>query len=159
MGREIRRVPLDWVHPVYTEENAKSAEWVGSFIPMFDADYETVANKWLTECWKWECNIHPDRPKSECRYYWERAGDPPDRECYRERKWTAEEAIGYQVYETVTEGTPKSPVFQSEMEVVQWCVEQGHSREVACAFVASGWAPSGICTGGRLTFGIDSAAL
>lgn len=37
MGREIRRVPMDWEHP--KDER-------GYFIPLFDRDYESVGLEW-----------------------------------------------------------------------------------------------------------------
>lgn len=40
MGREIRRVPPNWEHPRYTEENAPSEQAIGGHIPLFDKTYE-----------------------------------------------------------------------------------------------------------------------
>jgi hypothetical protein len=49
----------------------------------------------------------------------------------------------YQVYETVSEGTPVSPVFATEEEIVLWCLSQGHSEKAARSFVEAKWVPSG----------------
>ena len=64
---------------------------------------------------------------------------------YAER---AREPTCYQMYETVSEGTPVTPVFETEDELVDYLVNVGtfwnqkYSREAAEAFVKTGWAPS-----------------
>lgn len=57
---------------------------------------------------------------------------------YRHRSWTPEEATHFQVYETVSEGTPVSPVLASLEEVKQWCIEQGYSEAAAQFFIENG---------------------
>ncbi len=57
------------------------------------------------------------------------------------------ERTHYQVYETVSEGTPMSPVFATKEELIEWLVNDGgqdgpHSRKAAEAFVKNEWAPS-----------------
>ena len=85
MGREIRRVPRDWEHPVYDEETAQNVRQVGEPIPLLRPDY----------------------------------GRPAD---------------AYQVYETVSEGTPVTPVFETAEALVDYLVEHGdfwHQDDVA----------------------------
>jgi len=63
----------------------------------------------------------------------------------------------YQVYEDVTEGTPVSPVFASETEVIEWLAAHGYSQSVARAFVGQGSAPSFVVTsGGFVVDGIQA---
>lgn len=50
---------------------------------------------------------------------------------------------GYQIWSTVSEGTPISPVFQNKESLIQWLVKGGTSIESARAFVESGWVPTG----------------
>jgi hypothetical protein len=147
MGREIRRVPSDWQHPpaqkyVPSKDPFGESKWVEAdyYQPLYDKDYETVAEKWISEFDQWRAGTHPDQ-SDDCRYFWE-YDTPPDEEHYRERKWTAEEATHYQIYETVTEGTPVSPVFASLDELVEWCVAQGYSRHAAENFAKQRWVPS-----------------
>src|SRR5262245_19511161 len=90
MGRQIRSVPRDWVHP--RDED-------GEYIPLLDKDYATALE---------EYEAHPD--------HYEEAPKP---EFYR-RSWTAEEATCFQFYESTTEGTPMSPVFETEEEMLAW---------------------------------------
>ena len=72
----------------------------------------------------WRAGNHPDQV-DYCKYYWEWAGAPPDEISYRQRKWTAEEATHFQVYETVSEGKPITPAFATEAELVDHLVNSG----------------------------------
>lgn len=155
MGREIRYVPADWQHPRYTAETASRPQQVGQFIPMFDEDYETAAEKWLANVDLWRKGEHPDQKtgdRSEYRYYWDWHGNAPDKESYRDRKWTPEEATHCIMYETVSEGTPVTPSFATKAELVEYLVAngtfwddgKGWPREAAQKFVEHEWAPSGI---------------
>jgi hypothetical protein len=52
---------------------------------------------------------------------------------------------GYQVWETVSEGSPISPVFKTAEETVDWLIGKGYSSNAARSFVyGSGWSPSGM---------------
>jgi hypothetical protein len=63
-----------------------------------------------------------------------------------------EDATWFQMYETVTEGTPCTPPFATKSELVDYLVSYGemhgteyerrYSRESAQAFVEDEWAPS-----------------
>lgn len=60
---------------------------------------------------------------------------------------------GWQLWETVSEGSPISPVFATDMELAEWmtanrCTVSGPmpSVEAALKFVRAGWAPSLIAT-------------
>jgi len=98
MGREIRRVPKDWQHP----QDSKG------YIPMYDQDYEAALAEWQQE-------------KAEEDWH----GDPPDPAYYRPA--FTDDPMHYQIYETVTEGTPTSPVFASLDEMVAWLIAEGRN--------------------------------
>lgn len=66
---------------------------------------------------------------------------------------------GWQVWETVSEGSPISPVFPTADELTEWLVGQGYSREASEQFVKSGWVPSMVMQGGELLSDIESARL
>lgn len=154
MGREIRRVPADWEHP--RDER-------GHYQPLYDNDYHTAAREWIAGLMAWENGTHPDHQDTSAEYYWEWYGPPPDEDYYRQRAWTPEEATHYQVYETVTEGTPVSPVLETPGQIVQWLMDRGHAREAAEAFVRAGRAVSFMMTvspSNEVTFrsGIDALA-
>lgn len=150
MGREIRRVPKDWEHPKDTNGNYK---------PMYNATFAGAVRDWKEDFLKWENGTDPQKAKHPDREFWEWAGDPPDRESYRDRVWTKEEATCYQIYETVSEGTPTSPIFETTDEMAAWLVSEGYSKEAAKVFVREGWAPSMLLvTGEGLHRDIESCA-
>ena len=151
MGREIRRVPPDWQHP-------KDA--AGEYAPLHDQDYVTASEEWIAAFDAFRSRQHSNQRRitEYCNYYWE-WNMPPDEESYRKRQRAEEEATAYQVYETVTEGTPITPVFATKEEIVEYLVEngtdwagrvpsesyidhRGWDRAAAEEFVASGFAPS-----------------
>ena len=61
----------------------------------------------------------------------------------------------YQLFETVSEGTPLSPPFATKEELVQWLTSNSDywkhqwTQEQAEGIVKSEWAPSGIMTDGK----------
>lgn len=172
MGREIRRVPPNWEHPRYTADNAPRPNMVGRYISMHDEDYDTAAQEWLDGFDLWLQGKHESQHgkyASTSNYYWE-YDTPPDELSYRP-KFT-EEPTWYQVYETVSEGTPVTPPFATQDELIDYLVNVGecadtqynrkHSREAATKFVKEmGWVPSMIMERGPagVTFkeGIDAA--
>lgn len=145
MGREIRRVPPDWEHPKDDK----------GFMPLFDQDYESAAREWMANYELWKMQKHPEQATSygqSMRYFWEWVM-PPDEEYYRERAWTPEEATHYQVYQTVSEGTPVTPHYATKEELIEYLVtwgdewdqrrgEGGWDRKAAERFVESGSAPT-----------------
>jgi hypothetical protein len=144
MSRKIRRVPADWQHP---------KGWDGRYSPLVDHNFVEDADEWVKNFLAWEKDNHPDREQSECRYYWEWAGDPPDPKDYHP-DWPEESRTHYQVYEEVSEGTPISPVFATIEEVHTWLLEQGWSEKWAEMLCKDMWVPSGFMSqsNGRMTF-------
>lgn len=153
MGREIRRVPPDWEHP---REACRHSPWAGGcedakahggrcYKPLLEGDFLIAAREWLDQCLAWEDGTHKDaaKYKEEYPFYWQWDGGPPDEESYRPM-WPAETATHFQIYETVSEGTPISPVLPSSDAIIDWLVAQGYSRTASDAFAKSGWAMSGM---------------
>lgn len=146
MGREVRRVPPNWEHP---QEGSSSKK----FKPMFDITYADARKDWLD-------GLADHKPEEHDGLdYWEYNGNPPEREDYR--TYSDAEATWFQVYETVSEGTPVTPPFETKDELVQylathgdlWDQRRGNGGwpvENARAFVNSGWAPSMIINGGKV---------
>lgn len=137
MGREIRRVPPDWVHPVYTEEEVWDYRRIGKPKPLNDESFEEACEKWIAGFYQWQAKTHEEYdPEWQ---YWEHC-KTPDRDLYRTRRWTAEEATHYQVYETVSEGTPITPVFATKEELLEYLVSVGDTFRQAS--YARGYAKS-----------------
>lgn len=125
VGREIRRVPKDWQHPRDEE---------GGFKPLYDEDYQSACRKWWADAMAHH-NAETFCPESEERadggmneWWWDWDGPPPSEASYRPA--FTEPADHYQIYETVTEGTPCSPVFSSLDEMANWmCLPIDRSSE------------------------------
>jgi hypothetical protein len=107
MGREIKRVPLDFNHPL-------KVVWPGFIYP------------------------------SGAGEDWERQ-EPPSGE-------------GWQVWETVSEGSPISPVFSSEKELKQYLLGQGYSENAVDYFIEEKWCPSMAFSGGVLYNNIEACS-
>lgn len=150
MGRTIRRVPPHWTHPVFTEGPRR-----GEFIPLFDESYSEAAKEWKEELSQWEAKTHRSYD-SDYQEYWDYAGNPPDRDFYLpdglpDKTW-------YQVYETVSEGTPVTPPFETQEELVEYLIQHGTfwdsqpwNYQVAYNFVFnSEFMPSGLFVRGQL---------
>src|ERR1017187_59544 len=177
MGREIRRVIPNWEHPRETAETARDPRAIGKFIPLYDYDYETHLAEWIDENSQWQRGEHPSQKGSGCKYYQDYAGDPTDPDMCRP-KWSENEASWYQVYETVSEGTPVTPAFGTQQELIEYLVANGDfwdqkrrregncsmpcqpwSRDAAENFVKElPWMPSMIITNGKILSGSELAA-
>ncbi len=161
MGREIRQVPANWEHPKDDK---------GRYVPINDEDYETVITEWIRDHNLWMIGKHPDQIEdseamAKYEYYAEWYGDAPGVEYYHP-KWTDEERTHYQVYETVTEGTPVTPSFKTKAELINYLVEhgtywdtKGYNREIAERFAEQERVPSMIMTGNKMFSGINCAAI
>lgn len=88
------------------------------------------------------------------------AMDPAAKEAYDAWKATpVPEGPGYQLWETVSEGSPVSPVFPTEETFIQYLVSKGSTRSAAESFAKSGWAPSMVAVNGKMATGIEAAEL
>lgn len=158
MGREVRRVPPNWPskvdHPMHDQRFDEAfAEWLQDFDRIRAGNLSDIER----ECYTSDC------PLAEWLLDY---GALPDPAYYR--PWTDEEATWFQVWETVSEGTPVTPAFSTKEELVDYLVkhgdfweERGFSRATAEKFVMdTGWAPSAIITsGGRIASGISALDL
>ena len=150
MGREIRRVPPNWEHP-------KSHN--GEYIGMFDQTYEDAVKEWKEGYAAWEAGTHEhfaSANRDEPCEFWESEDDPPERGYYRPA--FTEDPTWWQMYQTVSEGTPVTPPFATAEELIDYLCTYGEfgyqkygygdipSREAATGFVKSGSAPSFLVT-------------
>ena len=111
MSREIRKVPSGWQHP--RDEN-------GRLISMYDQDYDDASLEYIARLIAWENGGYEKEKETGCsaRYYWDWDGPPPDSTSYRPK--FDKPADCFQIYQTISEGTPVSPVFGSVDEMVNW---------------------------------------
>lgn len=170
MGREVRRVPPNWQHPLEEHYDPSRRVTEMQYKPMRDKPVSAAWRRWQDEYAKWLAGGH-DRviaeygaenyPKNEpyrafCEWY----GKPPDPEYYRP-DWDEATMTWWQVYETVSEGTPVTPPFATPEELVDYLAANGDfwdqqrrrdgvtsmecgpwDRAAAEKFVKAGWAPS-----------------
>lgn len=126
MGREVRPVKLDWEHP---REPGTYSDGSPRYIPLYSRESLRFRLEWNAE--------HPDD---------EDAREPVDLAEYMPE--IPEGApYGWQLYETVSEGTPLSPVFAAKDELAAWMSDPARGRDwvppgVAAKFVAEEWTPS-----------------
>lgn len=177
MGREIRRVPANWEHPKTEVPDHRSQRMVERYQPMFDRPFAPAMREWYANWEAWERGERPehcDDEESRKLTFWEWDGGPPDPHYYRP-DWKPEEMTWFQVYETVSEGTPVSPPFATEDELIQYLADNGDfwdqlrvkegrqqgpaawGREAAERFVKKRWAPSGMLVNGQFLTARDGA--
>ena len=119
MGREVRMVPKSWKHPKRED---------GSFIELFDSDFEARAAEWDDENDKWIAKDFPDYVSEESKKmsYSEWNGDRPENQDYMP-SFEGGSASCLMMYETTTEGTPISPAFETAEELAQWLFDNNAS--------------------------------
>lgn len=124
MGREIRRVPPNLEHPRYTKDTARNQRDIGEYMPMHDETFEETSRKWKEGYAAWEAGTHESlsyyREQDRDTQYWE-YDSPPDRELCRPA--FTEEPTWFQVYQTVSEGTPVTPPFATREELVEYLID------------------------------------
>jgi len=167
MGREIRKVIPNWKHPIRSN---------GSYQPLYDESYIESINEWIKDHLLWEKGEHPDQKDVDCKRYEhfaEWGGNPTDIEYFRPN-WKEDEMTWIQVYETVSEGTPVTPPFQTKDELINYLIENGDfldqrrrkegvslvscdpwTKEQAESFIHRKWAPSGILLDGKYMSGVE----
>lgn len=168
MGREVRRVPPDWEHPKEQKFNTFTGKMEERFFPLFDRPFEEAAREWLDEAIAWDNGTDPDcaEHKATHPFYWQWSNMPPNPAYYRP-DWPEGTATHYQVYETVSEGTPVTPHFATKAELIDYLVEHGDmwdqqrtaegqqasagwDRAAAEDFVKREWAPSMVLANERI---------
>lgn len=173
-------VPPNWEHPKKQVLNFRKGTVEWQYQPMYDSSYIERMDEWIANYQLWKEGKHHDQLNGSAAghaRYAEWAGDPPQHEYYRP-EWTKEERTWFQVYETVSEGTPVTPPFATREELVEYLVQNGDfwdqqrraegdsimncapwTREAAERFVmGSGWAPSLIMSGGKVMSGVEGLA-
>lgn len=161
MGREVRKVPPNWEHP-QTERHGQT-----DLQPMFNRHIDDAMKEWLSDFDRIrggnlsdievECYGSSSCPLAA----WMADESPPDLAYHR--PWRDEEATWFQVWETVSEGTPITPPFATREELIAhlvahgttWDDGRGYSRVAAEAFVREGWAPSMVVVNGKVASGIN----
>ena len=164
MGREIRRVPVDFEHPT-EEQELPGGQSKRIFKPCFAEAFATANARWDREEAQWRAGRHPNQePGRETPdSYAEWAGEAPNPDDYLPEEFDPETATGWCLYEVVTEGTPITPVFESAAALIDYLATEGTrfgetlTRAQAEAMVALGSTVTGMTTGGAYSGPYEAA--
>ena len=206
MGRELRRVPIDFnwpvnktwegfLNPYYREcphckaGYSPSYDIVAKHINGLMWDQATREDKNVAAITTFLCGRSPDRgffghdssdawsaitkigklaglPESwtACGYCHGEGIDPLIKESYEEWEPTGPPTgEGYQIWETVSEGSPISPVFATPEELARYMAttrfgaDQGTSYEAWLEFINNiEWAPSFVVCDGKMMSGVEA---
>lgn len=157
MGREVRKVPAAWEHP--KDERGRSK-------PLYDDSFAHAAREWMDKAMAWDSGDVTDsdrKYRDEYPFYWQWSGGPPKEEYYRP-EWTDAERTHFQMYETVSEGTPISPPMESPEALAHWLADSGAnagagetaSYEAWLRVCNGGYAPSMVITNGHIQNGVEA---
>lgn len=135
MGREVRMVPKDWVHPKDGRE--KLIPLLDEFGYNPDEVVEGLREGWLNKYMpNYGVGVMPKFPDGSCTHY--------------------------QMYETCSEGTPISPVMETPEGLAHWLADNkasafadmGATYEEWLAMIKKGSAPSAIIENGIMKPGV-----
>lgn len=163
MGREVRRVPASWKHPMKN----------GEYIPLIYGDYGAHINEWLRGEAMWSLGFkrgyeHDDQwiPKEgdEPENYVDWVGARPISDDYMPA-WPDHVRTHLMMYEDTSEGTPLSPAFSTPEELARWCADNNVSAfgEMVASYdawlhVAYGnWAPGMVISATGRQSGVEAA--
>lgn len=124
MSREVRKVPANWQHPIIEVPNWHTGCMQKRFQPMHDRPFACEMREWFAGWEAWERGERPEYASEAARRmaYWEWAGPPPDPAYYRP-DWQDAERTHLMMYETVSEGTPLSPSFETPDQLAHWLTD------------------------------------
>lgn len=178
MGREVRMVPPDWVHPYDFNEGVRAGVR-GSLIslrPLFRGDFAHALAEWEEERRHWDAGEVRCYSKDGARWKAKDAdvdcsaddwhGTRPDPATYMP-EFAPGTATHLQMYETTSEGTPISPVFDTPEKLARWLTDNGASAfgdstasyEGWLRVARGGYAPSMVIGGGVMASGVDMDAV
>ncbi len=155
MGREIRMVPPNWKHPLNEHGHSK---------PMLKGSFETAWIEWLADFDRIRAG---NMTKFESKFYTSLADWAQNHPCPQSNDycpWNEYEATWFQVWETVSEGTPVSPPFATKEELISYLAKNGDDwdkergkpgwgYDAAKRFVENEWAPTFIIQNNKIVAG------
>jgi len=156
MGREVRMVPKDWVHPTDGDDD---------YIPLFDSSFELDALIWDESCAKWNNGEYPDIASQDDRKmsYAEWDSRRPEESEYMP-DFHDSNATHFMMYENTTEGTPISPAFETTESLAEWLFENNASAfgsqtatyESWLRVANGGYAPSAVMSHQGMRSGVEA---
>lgn len=173
MGREVRKVPADWVHPKYPEDHYETHRR-GCYVPLFEAGFDQAETEWAEGYARWQAGLVESYapgekwvPKREDHVgrYTDHAGARPSPDDYMPT-WPEERRTHFMMYEDTSEGTPISPAFATPEELARWLADTAASSfagmpatyEQWLRVAQGGYAPSLVVQGGHMQSGVAALA-
>src|SRR5690606_21684836 len=131
----------------------------GHAVPLLDCSFAAATEEWDQENASWSKGEHAEQvacPEWAGAAFEEWHGTRPDSSCYMP-DWPSSERTHYQMYETISEGTPISTVKESPEALARWLADNHAnagagstaSYEAWLRVCRGGWAPTGVITPGR----------
>ena len=118
MSFDVRRVPANWEHPT---ERTNTGE---NYLPLLDQSFIEAVAEWKASYAAWERGERPSYFRAESYstdlQYWEYECAPPSDRSLHRPDWTQAERTHYQLYESVSEGTPVSRPMPSIDALAEW---------------------------------------
>lgn len=165
MGRKVRMVPPDWVHPVDSK---------GNHVPLHDGcTLASALEDWDEGQAAWNRGEVEDysgkglwKPRpTDVASYADWSGERPDPKDYTPA-FPESTATHFMMYEDTSEGTPISPAFATPEELARWLSDNNASAfagetasyEAWLATIKRGFAHSATLTDGRLVSGVEDLA-
>jgi hypothetical protein len=158
----------------FTHKRTKNGHWRRKTPAYVPSAHEV--NVWFVENWmavhhgqKWvvlsaECRrqgYDTDCPHCDGGTIW---ASPAEK--LKNQKWKKTEppnGEGYQIWQTITEGGPISPVFAKPEDLARWMTRNGWDSDRRTSFeqwmsfiLGDGWAPTFVASGGELRSGVDA---
>lgn len=148
MGREVRRVPSTWQHPMDEQRPNR-------YKPLHEGErYESSAKEFMEKA---------NAEGLQAAIDW--CGQAPDANDYMPN-WPESERTHYMMYEDTSEGTPISPAFATPEELARWLTDHNASSfggmtatyEQWLHVCQGGWAPSIVIADGKMMSGVEAAS-
>lgn len=158
MGREVRKVPPDWQHP---------RDDKGRYVGLLEGYSKHVAQRAMEqEAWQRGkvITFGGEDPAPSDVSFDEWYGEPPNPDHYVP-DFSEGSATFFQMYETVSEGTPISPPMPTLEALAKWLSEDSsndgwrndrNSYEQWLAVCKAGWVPSGVVIKGHFMTGVEA---
>lgn len=144
MSREIRRVPADWQHPIDPQRPCYSDGTIG-YIGLLSGSPDEALASWQEGLQQWLRGEYEYQDDSDVRTedaYRDYTGGEPEAEHYMGHHFTGRPATHWQLYETVSEGSPVSPVFATREALIEWMKRNGCAAWAVRLLEEDGWCPS-----------------
>lgn len=149
MGREVRYVPENWMHPI---------DKIGRYIPLLNRSFTKELRKWKKGEEMWKMGLYKDpnsnkwveiEEKEQNLTFSDAYGNKPIKKGYMP-DWKKGEKTHIQMYENTSKGTPISPVMKTPEALAQWLVDKEGSAFANITTSYEWWLI--VCKGGKARY-------